>query len=104
MEISVSHSGDLARVELKGHVDEKGAEEIKEHLKMVDFTALSEMVFDFRDVNRIGSAGIGQMLLVYKNLSAGGARMRVENLSCSLLELFQGLKLDTLFQIQGAGL
>ncbi|MFH1138230.1 MAG: STAS domain-containing protein [Pseudomonadota bacterium] len=101
MEISLSHSGGRARVELKGHVDEKGAETIKEQLRQIDYSNLREMVFDFREVNRIGSAGIGQMLLVYKTLSVGGAKMRVENLSFSLLELFQGLKLDTLFQVQG---
>ena len=99
VEVKVNKSGETARVELQGQVDERGAEMIKEKTGELDLTVLKEVVFDFKDVDRIGSAGIGQLLLLYKNLAVNGGRMRVENVSNALYELFRGLKLDTLFTI-----
>lgn len=99
MELDMTLTGNSAIITIKGHVDEQGAEEMNEKLSVLDLKALSEIVFDFKEVRRIGSAGIGQLLLVYKNLSSSGGSMTVKNLSHTMYELFQGLKLDTLFQI-----
>lgn len=99
MQLTVSTSGDTARVTITGHVDERGAEALKHKLKELNLTGLREVAFDFQDVQRIGSAGIGQLLLFYKNLSVAGGGMRLENVSPTLHELFKGLKLDTLFKI-----
>lgn len=99
MDISVAQTGESLRITLNGQIDEHGADELKNHLTELDPTSLKDVTFDFGGVNRIGSSGIGRLLLFYKNLSVGGGSMRVENLSPTLFELFQSLKLDTLFPV-----
>ncbi|MEW6266417.1 MAG: STAS domain-containing protein [Thermodesulfobacteriota bacterium] len=99
MDIAVAQTGNSARIMLKGHVDERGAEALKAGLTDLPWDSLKEVVFDFRDVTRIGSAGIGQLLLFYKNLTGAGGIMRLEGVPAATYELFQGLKLDTLFSM-----
>ena len=99
MEISINRSEEVARVTLKGHVDERGAETIKSQIGDFAGPGIKEVIFDFREVTRIGSAGIGQLLVVYKNVAVDGGKITVENLSPTLQELFKGLKLNTLFNL-----
>jgi anti-sigma B factor antagonist len=99
MDISLDQTGESLRITLNGQIDERGSDELKNHLSELDPTVLKDVTFDFSGVNRIGSSGIGRLLLFYKNLSVSGGSMRVENLSPNLFELFQSLKLDTLFPV-----
>jgi anti-sigma B factor antagonist len=99
MEMVVHTSGPTARLKLEGPVDETGAEKIKTKIQALDFTQVRELVFDFQGVDHIGSAGIGQLLLAYKNMATEGGTIRAENLSPHLYELFTSLKIDTLFKI-----
>lgn len=99
MDIAVAQTGDSLRITLNGQIDEYGSDELKTRLGELDTSTLKDVTFDFGGVNRIGSSGIGRLLLFYKNLSVSGGSMRVENLSPNLFELFQSLKLDTLFPV-----
>ena len=48
---------------------------MKRRFLEMDVTSLSEVVFDFSGVTFIGSAaGIGKLLLFYKNLAAHGGK------------------------------
>jgi anti-anti-sigma factor len=102
MEIKVNSTAKRARIALRGQVDETGAIMLKNQVKNLKFDELQELVFDFAEVERIGSAGIGQLLLAYKHLAGGGGVMRLEGVSPTLGRLFQNLKLDTLFSIKTA--
>ena len=99
MEVSHRQEGTIAYVQIVGHVDEKGAERLENYFQQLELSKLTEVVMDFSQVTRIGSAGIGQMLLLYKNLAMGGGTIRLEHVSHNLHELFKVLKLDTLFTI-----
>lgn len=99
MEITASRQGEQARFEITGRIDENGAEAIKQRFREINSDDLKEVVFDFRHVSHIGSAGIGKMLLFYKDLALKDGRLRIENASQTVYELFTVLKLDTIITI-----
>jgi anti-sigma B factor antagonist len=102
MEISVTSEADRLRFEVKGEIDEKGAEDLKQRFRELNSASHKELIIDFHKVTHIGSAGIGKLLLFYKDMAVNGGKIRLENLSQTLYELFQTLKLDTIFIISRA--
>ncbi len=101
MEVTVSRNGNSARFEIKGKIDERGAEELKKRFQKVNASFLKEAVFDFRRVSRIGSAGLGKLLLFYKTLSANQGSVRIENANREIHDLLLELQLDSIFKISG---
>ncbi len=103
MDVTVSRTGDSAWFEIKGKIDERGAEELKARFKKVNASSLKEAVFDFKRVSRIGSAGLGKLLLFYKALSANHGNIRIENTNRDIHDLLLELQLDSIFTITGEG-
>ena len=99
MEIKAQKQGNHARIEVSGKIDEHGAEELKRKFLEMNMDKCQEVVFDFKHVDHIGSAGIGKLLLFYKNLAMNGGTLRVENVSKAVLELLRVVKLDSLFGV-----
>ncbi len=102
MEITVTRQGEQARFEIAGRIDENGAEALKQRFREINADDLKEVVFDFRNVVHIGSAGIGKLLLFYKDLALKDGGLRIENASQTVYELFKVLKLDTIIDISRA--
>ncbi len=99
MEMSVSQSGDHVRFVLAGRIDEKAAEQLKERFHALSLAGIREVVFDFKDVPHIGSAGIGKLLLFYKDISTVNGVMRIENAQPAIYDLMKMVKLDSVFSI-----
>ncbi len=99
MEVIITRDGNQARLEIKGDIDEPGAEDLKKRFRELKISLLREVTFDFKEVSHIGSAGIGKLLLFYKDLALNGGKMGIENVSETVYELFKVLKLDTIFSI-----
>jgi len=99
MEILVKKDGENVRFELNGVVDEHGAEDIKKQFQALNVSSVKEVVFDFSRVKHIGSAGIGKLLLFYKDMAIRGGSIRIERVSENVYELLKVLKLDTIFPI-----
>lgn len=102
MEITVTTQSSEARIEVFGSIDERGAEEMKRRFLELDLSAIKEVVFDFRGVTFIGSAGIGKLLLLYKNVAAQGGKVRIDNMSKDIYTMFKVVKLDKIFSISPA--
>jgi anti-anti-sigma factor len=102
MELTVTPKGEQAHIEVVGSIDERGAEELKRRFLELDVSSLKEVVFDFGGVTFIGSAGIGKLLLFYKNVAAQGGRIRIENMSKDIYTMFKVVKLDKIFNISSA--
>ncbi|MCB2187266.1 MAG: STAS domain-containing protein [Deltaproteobacteria bacterium] len=102
MELTATQENSRANIEVVGSVDERGAEEMKRRFLELDLSSLQEVVFDFSGVTFIGSAGIGKLLLFYKNLAAHGGRIRIENMSKDIYTMFKVVKLDKIFNISPA--
>ncbi len=99
MDVNLTQEGSTARFAVNGKIDENGAEELKTRFMGLHRKNLQEVIFDFRNVSHIGSAGIGKLLLFYKELAVSGGNIRIINASEAVRDLFRVLKLDTIFSI-----
>lgn len=99
MELQVTQKENTAYFEIKGDIDERGAEELKQKFRELNQATLKNIVLNFRHVTHIGSAGIGKLLLFYKDLALRGGEVKIENASKSIYELFCVLKLDSIIKI-----
>ena len=99
IDLKMTQDQDRARFEVAGDIDEEGAEALKKRFQELKVSSLKEIVFDFAKVNYIGSAGIGKLLLFYKNIAIQGGSIRIENISASIYELFMVLKLDSILTL-----
>ena len=102
MELNITPGGERIDIELAGSIDERGAEDLKRRFLELDISSVKEVVFDFRGVTFIGSAGIGKLLLFYKNLAAQGGKITIENMNNDIFTMFKVVKLDKIFDISPA--
>lgn len=100
MDISITQEATRIRFAIKGRIDEAGAEEMKSRFMGMNRSGIQEVVFDFASVEHIGSAGIGKLLLFFKEMAVAGGTISVENPSHHIHDLFRVLKLDTIFAIR----
>lgn len=99
MNIKVTKEKEISTLYISGSVDIPGAENLKKTLNQFLDDGSKEVVVDFKDVNFIGSSGIGKLLLFYKNFTARGGKVRIVSLNDEIVALFKAIKLDKLFNI-----
>ena len=97
MEVFVTGGANIATLRLSGTIDEKGAELMKQRFRELSLEHIKEITLDFSGVTLIGSAGIGKLLLFYKDVTAHGGTIRLLNLPRDIRDLFLELNLNTLF-------
>ena len=102
MEMTIKPQDQKIDIEINGSIDERGAEELKRRFLELDTSSIREVVFDFGGVSFIGSAGIGKLLLFYKNLAAHGGRIVIQGMSKDIYTMFKVVKLDKIFTISQA--
>jgi anti-sigma B factor antagonist len=102
MELTITPGEELVDIEVVGSIDERGAEDLKRRFLELDVSSVKEVVFDFAGVTFIGSAGIGKLLLFYKNLAAQGGKITIKNMSKDIYTMFKVVKLDKIFNISPA--
>ncbi|MDA8134111.1 MAG: STAS domain-containing protein [Desulfobacteraceae bacterium] len=102
MELTVDQGQTSARITIKGEIDGPGAEKLKAGFHALDKTLLKSIVLDFNGVTHIGSAGIGKLLLFYKDIAIGGGSMEIVHVPAPIYDLLLTLKLDSVFKIQKA--
>ena len=101
MEIAIRQDPKHIQIEISGYMDEPGAQRFKQQAGDLDLSGGPDLTVDFSGLTRIGSAGIGQLLLLYKAVTSEGGTMHIQGVSPDVLRLFKSLKLDTLFPISG---
>ena len=99
MELNIKPQGDSVKVSIVGSIDERGAEDLKRRFSEIDAAKVKEVVFDFGGVSFIGSAGIGKLLLFYRNVASHGGKITIENMSKDIFTMFKVVKLDKIFNI-----
>jgi anti-anti-sigma factor len=99
MTLRIESSTDEVRLIPNGDIDHEGAEALKSSFAGLSLGGKPAVVFDFRGVGYIGSAGLGKLLLFYKRLSTEKVQMRIESASPAVRRLLLELRLDTLFKI-----
>ena len=103
MELTITPQQEKVAVEIVGSIDERGAEELKRRFLELDTSSVKEVAFDFSGVTFIGSAGIGKLLLFYKNLAAHGGSITIMNMNKDIFTMFKVVKLDKIFNIAPEG-
>ncbi|GBC63034.1 anti-sigma factor antagonist [Desulfonema ishimotonii] len=99
MELQIKREAERVVFYIRGDVDETGAEILEDRFRELDLSGVGEAVFDFKEVPHIGSAGIGRLLLFYKDMAINGGEIVVQNVPEPISELFEMVKLDSIFKI-----
>ncbi len=99
MNIVVSRENHTVRLVLQGEIDELAAEDLKKRLRDIALTAPQRVELDFAGVGHIGSAGIGKLLVFYKDLAIHGAVLALVRVPPPIFHLFREMKLDSIFSI-----
>ena len=102
MNIQSTRENGRTLITIKGDIDELGAEEVKRVFRETATSSSTEVVVDFGGVTHIGSAGIGKLLVFYKDLAIRGSRLSLVRVPAPILLLMREMKLDTLFPISDA--
>lgn len=99
MQVTVNHEKDHACFVIKGDIDEQGADILDNRFRELDKKALRELVLDFKDVDYIGSSGIGQLILFYKELAITGIKLRIKNVASDIYDLLLEVDMHTVMTI-----
>lgn len=99
MKFEVSCGDTQARIGIAGDIDERGAEEMKQCFRKLPISTLKDVTINMEKVTHIGSAGIGKLLVLYKDLAVHDAGLSLVNVPAGIFELFREMKLDTIFKI-----
>lgn len=99
MDVTTTETADSITFFISGAVDEPGAELLKSAFLAVNRDEFKKFSFDFKQVTHIGSAGIGKLLLFYKDVAVKGGTILLRNVSSDIYDLMVTLKLDTVFKI-----
>lgn len=100
LKITVTTEHSQCVIQVEGDVDERGSEELKHRFQELPHSQLNEVIVDFKAVSHIGSAGIGKLLVLYKDLAVYNARLRLTNVPRPIYNLLCEMKLNTIFSIE----
>jgi anti-anti-sigma factor len=100
MEVTTETQGQTVIVQVRGKIDEAGAEAMKAGFNSLSLTGVKEVQVDLKGMTYIGSSGIGKLLLFYKNLGVQQIRLTVTNVAPATYDLLHELKLNTVFTIE----
>jgi anti-anti-sigma factor len=101
MDIDITKTGDEVFMTLDGSIDIPGAELLKRNLNTVleYYGDTKKLTMDFKQVDFIGSSGIGKLLLFYQKFSAMGGQIWVINANPEIAGLFKDIHVDRMFHI-----
>ncbi len=99
MEITVNREKDHTCFVIKGELDEEGANILDKCFRELDKSSLDQLVLDFKEVDYIGSSGIGELILLYKEVATSGAEMRIKNVVKDIYDLLLEVNIDTVMAI-----
>ncbi len=100
MKVQISGDKKKIHIHISGSINQTGAEELKNKINQLDFRQAHEVTIDCAKVTYIGSAGVGKLLLLYKNVEKDDASIRIINVSPDIYSLLMDMKLDEIFTIE----
>lgn len=98
-EIKVIQEANRTTIRIVGRLDESGSDALKRCFFELDLKKNPDVVFDFQAVTYIGSAGIGKLLLFYKEMFEASGKIRIINTNPTVYTMLKTVKLDSIFSI-----
>lgn len=102
MEYEIRSQGQRIDMKISGSVDHLAAEKLKEGFEKLDLSQTKEVVIDMKGATYIGSAGVGKLLLLYKNIPDRNGRINIINLSEEIYYMLADMELETIFSLTRA--
>jgi anti-sigma B factor antagonist len=102
MTVAMNCSTADCHIIIAGTIDERGAEELKTRFREIPAGQRGGVYIDFKEVTHIGSAGIGKLLVLYKDLAVRGSRLHLQNVPRNIYRLLCEMKLNSIFTITEA--
>ncbi len=99
MEIEIQKSEEFIKFILTGEINELASKTLKDRFQDIFYSNSKKIILDFKNVLYIGSSGIGKILLFYKTLALKNQTLEIINTPPHILQLFNVLRLNTVFSI-----
>ena len=88
MEINKAISNQNVIITLKGRLDTMTAPQLDDEAKCIDFDEVETVTLNLKELEYISSSGLRVILALYKNLKSKGGRLKIVNVSNTIMELF----------------
>ena len=98
MTITKNRIGDQLTVELQGRLNVSSATELREMLES-ELEGVTELIFDFKELEFISSAGIRVIAASQKRMNQQGS-MKIRNANSVIIEIFKMTGLIDVFDIE----
>jgi anti-anti-sigma factor len=76
---------------------------VRQTLRALERHRRPVVLLDLADVDALTAAALGRLVVLYRRLRRDGGRLVLANVSPLLHEVFAVTRLDTLFEVRGAG-
>ncbi len=88
LKIQKVNDGELTEIKLSGRLDVNTSKELNEFIEKELSEVTKKLIFDFKDLEYISSAGLRIVLSVHKTMS-GKEGLIIKNVSDSMMEIFK---------------
>lgn len=88
MTINIKNEGNAIVIVLGGRLDTTTAPELEQKFNSI-FDSTKEIVFDFKELEYISSAGLRVMLLAQKQANKENTKMKIINVCDEINEIFE---------------
>lgn len=99
MDIKTDSQGSRIDIMLSGSVDQFSSGKLKNEFEKLNLSQVKDIVINMDKVTYIGSAGVGKLLLLYKNLSTRDGNISIINLSEDIYEMLSDMELGEIFKM-----
>ena len=100
MKLNVTRHGEVLKVVIEGAVNIEDVEPLKTRLRELEGEKFREVILDLAQVPHMASAGIGKLLIFYKNLMIRDQKMSIKGIDGELAKLFKSLQLQDCIPIE----
>jgi anti-sigma B factor antagonist len=100
MKYSIRRDGDWVVISLTGAINFESVETLRSVFDKVLLEGGKMVRLDLKKVPVSNSAGIGSILMFYKNLKKRDGLLEIKGISKNLAEMFRLIKLDTVIQVE----
>jgi anti-sigma B factor antagonist len=99
MKMDVTRVGDSLRIHAKEDITATGVDALRKAVLNELKEGISEVCLDLADVEMIDSTGISLLISIQNSLSSKGGRLKLDNTSDDITQMFKLMRLDRHFKV-----